>query len=218
MSKIVAGAEADRVRLRSSLVIAVDLGFAENDESCGVAWRRPGRNGGEMELSFGDCLSFVAELVASVPDVAALIVEAPLSGCFNDMGNPIAREYDSKWNGKSLESGRGWYYGAGGAVALGAIFFLRRLRELTVIRPATIVLFEGFVSFKHQRTTHVDDARTLLELFASDKPGCRVVAPTGGARVTVLELLGEQADDAPLVLMRERPPPAPRRSRRRPEA
>jgi hypothetical protein len=46
-------------------------------------------------------------------------------------GNPVARDYgETRANGRSLESGRGWYYGAGASVALGALFLLRRLRDV----------------------------------------------------------------------------------------
>jgi hypothetical protein len=213
MASFVSGTKELRDQLRDALVIAVDLGFAEQDESCGLAWRGEGESG-QAACTFGGCGRRIAELIATGSHRrAALIVEAPLSGCFNADGNPVARDYgEQRANGGSLESGRGWYYGAGACVALGAVFFLRRLRDVLAIGDVTIVLFEGFVSFKATKSEHVEDARKLLDAFIGDELGGYTVrAPTGGAMVTALDVLGESADGAPLVLM----PPRPETERRR---
>jgi hypothetical protein len=194
--------------MSAGLVIAVDLGFAEQGQTCGIAWRGATAGDASSSTTFGGCIRQIAELVAVEPR-CALIIEAPLSGCFNADGNPIARDYgETRANGRSLESGRGWYYGAGASVALGAVFFLRRLRDLLQHTEVTIVLFEGFVSFKTKKSEHVDDARVLLEAFVStETPGYTVRAPAGGDMVTSLEVLGEIAQGAPLVLI------PPRRAR-----
>src|SRR5258708_38616414 len=64
MAHLFAGTAADRVRLRtSSLVVAIDLGFAERAESCGIAWRDAHGTEHERGLSFGGCVTEVAQLV-----------------------------------------------------------------------------------------------------------------------------------------------------------
>ncbi len=52
-------------------------------------------------------------------------------------GNPVARDYgEQRANGGSLESGRGWYYGAGACVALEVERFAgwRKRRTIFVCR------------------------------------------------------------------------------------
>jgi hypothetical protein len=202
MARFVSGTQELRVDMRGGLVVAVDLGFAEQDESCGIAWRRGATSDEASCKTFGGCIRRVTELMAAEAR-SALIIEAPLSGCFNADGNPIARDYgETRANGRSLESGRGWYYGAGASVALGAVFFLRRIRDLLGRSEVTITLFEGFVSFKTKKTEHVDDARSLLGAFVGNETrGHTVRAPMGGEMVTALDVLGEKVQGAPLVLI-----------------
>jgi hypothetical protein len=216
MACFVSGIQELRDDLRSGLVVAVDLGFAERDETCGLAWRCGAAPEEAASTTFGGCIRRIAELVTAAEARAALIIEAPLSGCFNADGNPMARDYgETRANGRSLESGRGWYCGAGAIVALGAVFFLRRLRDALGKSDATIVLFEGFVSFKRKKSEHVDDARKLLEMFVGNETrGYTVRAPARGEMITSLEVLGEKAQGAPLVLIPPRPEPD-RRGRRR---
>lgn len=202
MARFVSGTQELRVDMRGGLVVAVDLGFAEQDETCGIAWRSGATTDEASCKTFGGCIRQIAELMAAETR-SALIIEAPLSGCFNADGNPIARDYgETNANGRSLESGRGWYYGAGASVALGAVFFLRRIRDLLGRSEVTIMLFEGFVSFKTKKSEHVDDARALLGAFVGNETrGHTVRAPTGGEMVTALDVLGEKVQGAPLVLI-----------------
>src|SRR5579871_2867701 len=107
-----------------SEVISVDLGFSETAASCGLTWRGCKTPHG---LPFGACVRRVVELVDKA-DSVALVLEAPLSATFTTEGNPVARDYGAtRSNGRSMESGRGWYYGPGAIVALAAVFFLRGL-------------------------------------------------------------------------------------------
>lgn len=166
--------------------------------------------------TFGGCIRRIGELIASETR-AALIIEAPLSGGFNSDGNPIVRDYDeTRENGRSLESGRGWYYGAGASVALAAVFFLRRVRDLLGRSEVTIVLYEGFVSFKTKKSEHVDDARSLIDAFiGSETRGNTVRAPAGGEIITTLDVLGDGVDGAPLVLIPPRRTSVSNRSARK---
>jgi hypothetical protein len=198
------GTSADRNRLRNGLVVAVDLGFSEKARSCGVAWRRGDASPETRALRFGECVGHLERLVAnSDRSEMALIIEAPLSSRFDAERNPIPRHFEETpgqrvWS----ERGRGWYHGGGAVVALGALFFLFRLRESLALRDTTIVIFEGFVTRKAKKSAHVDDARALLDAFRDTKtPEHGVAEPEGGRRFTVLEMIGDGGEVAPLVLV-----------------
>lgn len=121
----------DEVALRlEGLVIAVDIGFSNGSKSCGLAWE-PSQPAVECkDKYFDECLDKVESLILE-NDAVTLILEAPLSACFEEhMFRPKGREFE-KVNKTEDEKGthRYWYEGSGAVVTLGAMFFLQELKR-----------------------------------------------------------------------------------------
>lgn len=187
--------------------VAVDLGFSVRKKSCGFAWWDRERCE-STELRFGDAVDNVSTRIAGKK--AVLIVEAPLSGLFDTRGNPCRRgDFELKKNGATKTSSRAWNCGPGAATCLAAVFFLRRLcAQLSRhTEPATITLFEGFVTFKQSATAHRFDAESLLKAYKAVE-GFRprwvsIPSRDGESIVNVLEVLGfdSPATAAPAILI-----------------
>lgn len=107
-------------------IAAVDLGFGAS-KTCGIATR--GVDDKPIPLqSFGGCLDHIAKL-ANGGRIEALIVEAPLSGVFNNIGDPQWREpFERKKTNR-----RYWYIQPGSTVCLAAIAFFSRLCEAILL-------------------------------------------------------------------------------------
>jgi hypothetical protein len=125
--------------LRKRPLVAVDLGFSGKRRTTGVAWALPSESDAKKH-QFGEAVNAVAEKCRSLVEVT-LILEAPLSAAFDDLGNPrprgdFEREPQSRW----------WSVGPGAATALSALFFLRQLHCELKTAKVTIRLVEGFVS------------------------------------------------------------------------
>ncbi len=194
------GTASERASLADDLVIAVDLGFAKSSKSCGLAWRTPGGELQAVPLGFGDCIARVGSQLRSVLR-AVLILEAPLSGLFNATGNPRERgRFEQRDTDEGIKQ-RYWYSGPGAATCLAAIFFCRELRAVVRdIAPAdqatTLILYEGFVSFKPQRTDHCEDARRLRDGFLDPTRLADIVTPEPGPDediVTVTDIIADQS-------------------------
>jgi len=175
--------------------MAIDLGFAKEKRSCGLAWRSPGQAIDGKKLRFGECVERVPQLLKGQSN-AVLIIEAPLSGLFSADGNPVERgDFEKRQPGGKTD--RYWYSGPGAATCLAAVFFLRELfsalkRDESGQSGLTeIVLYEGFETFKSAGTDHERDARLLLNSFLGLHE-CEVLAvsPVGEqAVVTVMEVV-----------------------------
>ncbi len=131
--------------------IFLDVGFSSKARSCG--------------LLVGDedsqCVTF-AEAIRKIKDEVAeatalnLVVEAPLSVCFDSSDNPTGRSIEIEGT-----QARYWYVGAGCAVMVASMYLLR---ELSKMKRTSICLFEGFVSYKSEkRSNHRDDAKRLRD-------------------------------------------------------
>ncbi|MHB1557527.1 MAG: hypothetical protein ACYC61_08610 [Isosphaeraceae bacterium] len=180
--------------------MAIDLGFAKEKRSCGLAWRRPGQDIHGKKLRFGECVEQVPRLLEG-QSKSVLIIEAPLSGLFSADGNPVERgDFEKRPPGKKTD--RYWYSGPGAATCLVAVFFLRELYsalerdESDLSDTKEIVLYEGFETFKEAGTDHERDARLLLNSFLGLHE-CEVIAvsPVGEQEaVTVMEVLRDMTD------------------------
>lgn len=131
------GNEAEIAALATWTTIAVDLGFAKAERSCGLAWKALDGQGGDEVLGLGKCIEAVCSLLQRL-DEAALILEVPLSGMFNTEGNPREQgDFELRDAGERTAQ-RYWYSGPGAATCLAAIFFCRALpaRLLGMLEPS----------------------------------------------------------------------------------
>ena len=149
--------------------VFVDIGFSRDSRSCGVAV-------GEThpkEITFGDLVPLLLDLVRADSGPMNLLIEAPLSVAFNSRGNPTGRRIE-----KRGARTRYWYVGLGCTVLVAATYLLRQVHDSGTIRQ--IRLFEGFVSFKDKgaQSSHAKDVSDLRSVAWSlgRTPG-KVVGP-----------------------------------------
>jgi hypothetical protein len=200
----------DIASLVNKPVIAVDLGFARASKSCGIAWNIPNDKNGSNSLAFGACIEKVCELLKP-HNYSALILEAPLSGMFSATGNPIKRgDFESQLTTKGSTKIRYWYSGPGAATCLAAVFVCRQLKKKLSADNScdtTIVLFEGFISFKERRVrgSHEKDAKILRDAVLNGRKLCQIkeIQPSHGQSVVAItDVLSEFEDgEAPAILL-----------------
>jgi|WetSurMetagenome_2_1015567.scaffolds.fasta_scaffold55408_1 hypothetical protein len=138
-------------------LVVVDLGFSSRNSSNGVvtAYHLDG-----FQCQFGALIDRVVEALLAVlshSQTPLLVIEAPLSKLFRK-GNPTFRF--------KTEGGRGWWYGPGATVALGAIELVDRLLSDTRLHGKTVLLAEAFCSHKAEATGDVEDAKLIFCNFA----------------------------------------------------
>ena len=195
--KIVAGQVCDieKVKENPELLedwIFVDIGFAPESTSCGVAM---GRRQAE-EVTFAKLVQKVIEEVerpcrSNRP--LYLLLEAPLSMAFTKDGNPWPRSFEAKpenWNRvpkwfEDLKDGthRGWYRQAGTLTMAGAARLIWQVHKCK--RQRNIRLFEGFAprgkETESQKTgsRKGDHAKVVEKLreVVKGKTGCPIVPP-----------------------------------------
>jgi hypothetical protein len=176
-------------------VVAVDLGFARERASCGLARCLAGDLIADYKtLQFSEVIKEVAETFGATAN-GVLILEAPLSGAFDGthrLGNPAPRGDFERPNGQT----RYWYCGAGAEICLGAIFFLWELRNVLVERgtDCTIHLFEGFVTAGDKSAPgdnqHTQEAKRLFDAFLAGETLINLTNSGGLRLVSLLQLLG----------------------------
>jgi hypothetical protein len=150
-----------------SPVIAIDLGFSKSRKSCGIAWKDNTGKPKADNFKFSEALGKVHTIISnSKNNTAVLIIEAPLSGNFDEQGNPVSRGDFEKPNKKNHE----WYLRAGAAMALAAIFFLKKLSDNLINKHLQIHLYEGFFTGKSKPKQHKKVAEKLLNCFLSRNP------------------------------------------------
>lgn len=146
--------------------VAVDVGFGNSSTSGIVFSKAPNESPTPIHNScttgFGECADSILDLTDGEPEFN-LILEAPLSGTFDQAGNPCGRLPFEKQNGAT----RYWYLQAGANVGLGAAFLLRNLSRR--LETGTVHLFEGFVSFKSDSSEHTTDAEALIRELGNSK-------------------------------------------------
>jgi hypothetical protein len=140
--------------------IFLDIGFANQRPSCGLAIR----DDSPTCLCFADATKRVIEELRKSQSGLNLVVEAPLSVCFDSFGNPKPRRIE-----KDGKKGRYWYVGPGCVVMVAATYLIRAIHQT---RPDVPVrLFEGFVSFKDKSSRNRDkeDVRRLREVVRNPR-------------------------------------------------
>lgn len=135
----------------------LDVGFATDaPSSCLLI------GDGKPELfRFNKARCRIVEHVKGTTSPTNLVIEAPLSVCFNENGNPTGRliEKDSTTGQHSY-----WYERAGCQVMVAAMYLVRDIEKAA--HGKEVYLFEGFVSFKDKnvRTNHCEDVERLREV------------------------------------------------------
>lgn len=171
------GTDIEADKASCDIVLAVDLGFARSSNtSCGVVLSQGGKIEEPQTVSFGNCINYVVKVIQNNKKVV-LIIEAPLSGVFDEAMNPLSRgDFENKSTNPNIKTSRHWYTGAGASICLGAIFFLRMLHDkLQAVKgeeDLEVVLYEGFVTFKEKsvskkakQLSHGEDAELLMKCF-----------------------------------------------------
>ncbi len=94
-------------------------------------------------MQFGDARRQIIENIMKSVWPMNLVIEAPLSVCFDSNRNPTGRSIE-RFGGKT----RYWYNGLGCAVMVAAMYLIRDIYEADA--PIPVRLFEGFISYKNQ--------------------------------------------------------------------
>jgi hypothetical protein len=132
--------------------IFLDIGFSGKARTCGLLVG----DGVPRCLKFADAKSEIKSAIANSP-VVNLVIEAPLSVCFDPQGNPSGRSIEIE-NSKS----RYWYVGPGCSVMVAAMYLLR---ELSSADQGSIRLFEAFVSYKlGKKSNHQEDVIAMRQV------------------------------------------------------
>jgi len=130
--------------------IFLDIGFSSESKTCGLkVFGEPAQN-----QSWADACHEIKNAIRSCNKDINLMIEAPLSVTFNAKNNPVQRSFEKR--GKNT---RYWYLQGGVVTLLSAAYLIRQLYDL---EGTNIFLFEAFISFKPQKTDHMDDA-SLME-------------------------------------------------------
>lgn len=147
----------------------VDIGFSCEGASCGILFGE----GKPAAVTFGGLREQVVGAAVRSDAPLNLVIEAPLSVAFNSRGNPTGRSIERQGT-----KTRYWYVGLGCAVLCAATYLLRSVVDAGAKRE--VRLFEGFVSFKPQRTrsSHVGDVQALRDVvWYPDQRRGVIVAP-----------------------------------------
>ncbi|MGA3264334.1 MAG: hypothetical protein ABSC47_09860 [Terracidiphilus sp.] len=133
--------------------IFLDIGFSSNGKTCGLAFA----DESPRDLQFGEARNAIVGHIRKQNGSINLVIEAPLSVCFDSNRNPKGRKIEKRGS-----KTRYWYTGLGCAVMTAATYLIRDIHEATKDLPNIEVnLFEGFVSFKEGRTDHKKDVSAL---------------------------------------------------------
>ncbi len=142
---------------KHELTVALDIGFSNKKESCGIAWNE-GEETKLAAMKFGAAIDHIFKLALNSKSTA-LIIEAPLSVLFSEDGNPECRFPSEKNNG--------WYWGAGilthGAalVLLKGLYYRSQGTELEI----SISIYEAFSSNKKTNLCDKHEAELIFDLF-----------------------------------------------------
>lgn len=133
--------------------VFLDIGFARDKRSSGLLIG----DGEPCTRTFGEAQREIIAHAEKIQAILNLVIEAPLSVCFNSGGNPTGRSIERE--GRCT---RYWYTGPGAAVMVAAMYLVRGLQTA----PISTRLFEGFISFKDRDVPSDDqrDVRLLREV------------------------------------------------------
>jgi hypothetical protein len=132
---VVEAGRVSQIRWADGNWIFLDVGFSNKAPSCGllVGDAKPSR------VQFYEAKRRIVQRLIDSKSFLNLVIEAPLSVCFNSLGNPSGRSIEIEGS-----QTRYWYYGAGCTVMTAAMYLIRDIHETEPRVP--VRLFEGFVS------------------------------------------------------------------------
>ena len=141
--------EKSHIILGDGTWIFVDIGFAQKrTRSCGVLV-------GESApccLSFGEARARIGDELKARSPLVNLVIEAPLSVCFDMLGNPKGRKIE--------DSSNYWYLSAGCVVMVATTYFLHDIYNIA----GRVRLFEGFISNRARRHPHKEVVELLRDV------------------------------------------------------
>ena len=140
--------------------IFLDIGFSSTKRTCGFAFG----NEAPSRLSFGEGRRKVLERIRTCQGTVSLVIEAPLSVCFNTIGNPKGRRIERQ-DGQH----RYWHSPVGCMVMAAALYLIRGMYDANL--NSELRVFEGFVSFKKGTgaSDHEKDVRQLREIVRNSQ-------------------------------------------------
>jgi hypothetical protein len=160
--------------------IFLDIGFSSARPTCGFAF-------GDEDpscLSFGATKTQVIERIRGCSDQVNLVIEAPLSVCFDAVGNPKGRRIE-----RQERQVRYWYFGVGCMVMTAALYVLRGIHDAQ-LNP-DLHLFEGFVSFKQAKgaSDHLWDVQAMRDIVRNSQARQDSIFSPSDLRIDAHDLL-----------------------------
>jgi len=136
-----------------------DVGFGEDVKSSGLLVPH-------MEpkcFRFSCAKHLIIDHVKNAKSLTNLVIEAPLSVCFNKDGNPTPRECVERVEVDGKTEHRRWYQAGG--IMISAMYMIRAIVDAAP--KQSVRLFEGFVSYKTKgvRSNHCRDVTLLREVI-----------------------------------------------------
>jgi hypothetical protein len=144
--------EKSQIKWADGNWVFIDIGFAHQAPSCGLIIE----GASPEEVQFACATGMIVRRFKESESTMNLVIEAPLSICFDSTGNPKRRRIE-----KEGSKTRYWYNQAGCMVLVAAMYLIRAIHEAK--GDVSIRLFEGFVSFK-ERSLPSNDARDVCAL------------------------------------------------------
>jgi hypothetical protein len=131
---------ADQIKWDDNAWIIWDVGFGEDVKSSGLLMpcTEPGR------FRFDSAKRLIVEHIKNSRTPTNLVIEAPLSVCFNKHGNPTPRKCVERVEVDGKIQFRRWYQAGG--IMIAAMHVICAIAESAP--KAKVRLFEGFISYK----------------------------------------------------------------------
>jgi hypothetical protein len=142
----------------------LDVGFSADKSSSGLLIG----DGESDRVQFGEASRRIIDHLKRATSPTNLVIEAPLSVCFNKNGNPTGRLIEKEAVEGKMKT-RYWHAGLGCSVMVAAMYLIRDISE--ACQTSHVRLFEGFVSYKYRnvKTDHSADVKLWREVVKDPK-------------------------------------------------
>jgi hypothetical protein len=158
LSSVIEPGTADQIKWDDDTWIILDVGFGQ-DETSGLLMPRAE----PRHFTFQGAKQLIIEHIKKSRTPTNLVIEAPLSVCFNQHGNPTPRMCVERVEVDGSIQFRRWYQAGG--IIIAAMYVIRAIAEANP--NSKVRLFEGFVSYKAKgrRSDHRGDVRLLRDII-----------------------------------------------------